>query len=70
MVSSHADGHPVTLFYMNAGGMPSAAYVQEWDTWREGGAKVVPSYGDTDDGLFKIQQALAGRAWLILLATS
>jgi hypothetical protein len=60
----------VTMFYLNAGGAQSAAYVQEWDTWREGGAKVVLSYGDFDDGLFKIQQALAGSAQHILLATT
>ena len=45
-LSAHADQHPVTLFYMQAGDPESAAYIQEWDVWREGGCKVVPCYGD------------------------
>jgi len=40
--------------------MQSAAYIEEWDSWREGGVKVVPCYGTFEDGLFKIQEALAG----------
>lgn len=36
----------------------SAAYVEEWDIWRESGAKVVPCYGDFEQDVFKIQQTL------------
>mmetsp|Transcript_27162 Transcript_27162/g.67943 ORF Transcript_27162/g.67943 Transcript_27162/m.67943 type:complete len:365 (-) Transcript_27162:417-1511(-) len=57
-LSSHADKHPVTLFYMRAGDQESAAYIQEWDQWREGGAKVVPCYGDLEQDVFKMQQTL------------
>ena len=38
----------------------SAAYVSEWDSWREGGTKVVTSYDDFDAGLFAVRQAIAG----------
>ena len=66
-ISSHAGTHPVTLFYLHAGDMEtagqSAAYVQEWDNWREAGAKVVPCYGEFfDDGVFQMQAAIAGSA--------
>ena len=57
-LSSHCDGHPVTLFYLHAEDKESAAYIQEWDQWREGGAKVVPCYGDFEQDIFKIQQTL------------
>ena len=36
-VSSHAGKNPVTLLYLHAGDSQSAAYVSEWDSWREGG---------------------------------
>ena len=57
----------MTLFYLHAGDMEtagqSAAYVQEWDNWREAGAKVVPCYGEFfDDGVFQMQAAIAGSA--------
>ena len=61
-VASHADKHPVTLFYLNCGDKPApadpddldaveqangrgAAFVEQWDEWREGGAAVVPCFG-------------------------
>mgnify|MGYP003311388257 CR=1 FL=1 len=55
VVASHADKHPVTLFYLHAGARESngasSAFVQEWDEWRAGGVAVVPLYGEkTDDG--------------------
>ena len=50
IVASHADKHPVTLFYLHAGARESngasSAFVQEWDEWRGGGVAVVPLYGD------------------------
>ena len=50
VVASHADKHPVTLFYLHAGARESngasSAFVQEWDEWRGGGVAVVPLYGD------------------------
>ena len=50
IVASHADKHPVTLFYLHAGARQSngasSAFVQEWDEWRGGGVAVVPLYGD------------------------
>jgi hypothetical protein len=66
-ISSHAGAHPVTLFYLHAGDTETAgqcaAYVQEWDDWREAGAKVVPCYGEFfDDGVFQMQAAIAGSA--------
>ena len=57
-MSSHSDKHPVTLFYLHAQDQESAAYIQEWDEWRAGGAKVVPCYGDFEQDLFKIQETL------------
>ena len=50
VVASHADKHPVTLFYLHAGARQSngasSAFVQEWDEWRAAGVAVVPLYGD------------------------
>ena len=50
VVASHADKHPVTLFYLHAGARESngasSAFVQEWDEWRAAGVAVVPLYGD------------------------
>ena len=59
-VSSHAGKNPVTLLYLHAGDSQSAAYVSEWDSWREGGTKVVTSYDDFDAGWFAVRQAIAG----------
>ena len=54
VVASHADKHPVTLFYLHAGvresNGSSSAFVQEWDEWRAGGIAVVPLYGEKTDG--------------------
>jgi hypothetical protein len=50
VVASHADKHPVTLFYLHAGARESngasSAFVQEWDEWRAAGVAVVPLYGE------------------------
>lgn len=50
VVASHADKHPVTLFYLHAGARQSngasSAFVQEWDEWRAAGVAVVPLYGE------------------------
>ena len=77
-VASHADKHPVTLFYLNCGDKPApadpddldaveqangrgAAFVEQWDEWREGGAAVVPCFGPFfDDGVFAVQSAMVG----------
>ena len=37
--------------------------MQEWDDWREAGAKVVPCYGEFfDDGVLQMHAAIAGSA--------
>ena len=38
-----------------------AAFVEQWDEWREGGAAVVPCFGPFfDDGVFAVQSAMVG----------
>ena len=44
-VQAHATANPVTLFYV-AQGQQSAAYLADWDQWREAGV------GDTTQSLF------------------
>ena len=44
-VQAHATANPVTLFCV-AQGQQSAAYLADWDQWREAGV------GDTTDSLF------------------
>lgn len=44
-VQAHATANPVTLFYV-AQGQQSAAYLADWDQWREAGV------GDAADSLF------------------
>ncbi|DBA66220.1 TPA: hypothetical protein ACH3X2_002595 [Trebouxia sp. C0005] len=42
-VQAHATANPVTLFYV-AQGQQSAAYLADWDQWREAGVRVQPVY--------------------------
>ena len=48
-VLAHATAHPCNLIYA-ADSQASAAYLLEWDAWREAGVGVHPLYVDTTNG--------------------
>ncbi|CAL8469738.1 g9280 [Coccomyxa elongata] len=48
-VQAHSTAHRVTLFYFAPSAL-SAAYLKDWDSWREAGVQVNPVYLESSNG--------------------
>lgn len=58
-VQAHATAHRVTLFYA-AVDATRAAYLKDWDSWREAGIAVEPCYLTADNAAAGVGAAGAG----------